>query len=195
MWRSIPLGVVLVGLLAGCSLGGSVQAGPAGCGSMPKTAARRSGVTMVPGFNGDMTLLFATLRKRDLRIDVPARWSATWFNGPSLGPSLARGTKVARGSVVQLVPAASPLGSPFLADGSHTVPSVVGLTLTAAAALMEQNRLAWQVTAPSLSPRVTPTDLFDAYCVTSQSPSPGTVITYPTQLTEMRLQVAARPTS
>jgi hypothetical protein len=69
------------------------------------------------------------------------------------------------------------------------------LTLTAAVSLIGHNQVAWQVAAPSLSPRVTPADLFDAYCVTSQSPTPGTVITYPKHSIVMRLQVAARPTS
>jgi hypothetical protein len=96
---------------------------------------------------------------------------------------------------VQLVPAESALGSPGFADGSHTVPSVVGLRLSAAEALMEHNLVAWQVAAPSLSPRVTPSELGDASCVTSQSPSPRTVITYPKQSTDVRLQVTARPTS
>src|SRR6476646_4675971 len=106
MWRSVLLGVVLAGVLAGCSLGGgSHDAGSDGCGPMPRAASHPSGVTMVPGFHGDMTLLFATLRRRDLRIEVPARWSETWFNGPSLGPSLSRGTRLARGAVVRLVPA------------------------------------------------------------------------------------------
>ncbi len=75
------------------------------------------------------------------------------------------------------------------------MPSVVGLTLSAAEALMEHNRLGWQVAAPPLSPRVTPSELEDAYCVTSQTPAPGTVITYPEQATDVRLRVAARPTS
>ena len=61
---------------------------------------------------------------------------------------------------------------------------------------MEHNEVSWQLAAPALSPRVTPPNLEDAYCVTSQSPSPGTVVTYPKQSsTVMRLRVAARPTS
>lgn len=162
---------------------------------MPRTAPHRAGDTIVPGFDGDMGRLLAVLGQRDLRIAIPARWSATWFNGPSLGPSLPRGTRVARGSVVQLVPAESPLGSPAFANGLHTVPSVVGLTLSTAVTRIERNGVAWQVAAPALSARVTPANLYDVYCVTSQSPSPGTVITYPKQSAEMRLQVAARPTS
>src|SRR3954447_17054079 len=173
MWRSVLLGVVLAGALAGCSLArGGGYAGSTGCGPMPEAAPHRSGVTMVPGFHGDMKKLFATLRRRDLRIEVPARWSETWFNGPSLGPSLPHGTRVRRGAVVLLVPSEGALGSPGFADGSHTVPSLVCLNLSAAEALMEQSQLGWQVAAPSLSPRVTPSELDDAYCVTSQRPSP-----------------------
>jgi beta-lactam-binding protein with PASTA domain len=161
---------------------------------MPRTAPHRAGVTIMPGFHGDMGML-AVLRQRHLRIEIPARWSATEFNGPSLGPSFAPGTRVARGSVVQLVPVPYPLGSPGVAIGSHTVPSVVGLPLSAAVSLIEHNEVAWQVAAPSLAARVPPSDLFDAYCVTSQSPSSGTVVTYPKQSTEIRLEVAASPTS
>ena len=75
------------------------------------------------------------------------------------------------------------------------MPSVVGLNLGAAEALMEHNQVGWEVAAPPLSPRVTPSELEDAYCVTSQTPAPGTVITYPKQATDVRLRVAARPTS
>jgi hypothetical protein len=69
------------------------------------------------------------------------------------------------------------------------------MNLGAAEALMEHNQVGWQVAAPPLSPRVAPGELEDAYCVTSQTPSPGTVIAYPKQTTDVRLRVVARPTS
>jgi beta-lactam-binding protein with PASTA domain len=193
MWRSVLVGGVLAGMLAGCSLGGGSDHSASGaCGPMAQTAPHRSGVTVIPGFSGDMTRLSAVLRRRDLRIEVPGRWSETWFNGPSLGPSLPRGTRVPRGSIVKLVPTESALGSPGFANGSHMVPSVVGLTLSSAEARMEQSRVGWQVAAPSLSARVAPSELEDAYCVTGQTPSAGTVITYPKQSTVVRLRVDAR---
>jgi hypothetical protein len=195
MWRGVLSGVLLALMLSGCNLGSrSRHSGASGCRSMPRTAPHRTGVTTVPGFHGDTGRLLAVLRQRDLRIRIPARWSATWVNGPSLGPAPPPGTRIARGSAVRLVPAWSPLGSPGVADGSHTMPPVVGLTLQAAVSLIGRDDVAWQVTAPPLSARVTPPDLFDAYCVTSQRPAPGTVITYPKLSTVARLGVAARPT-
>jgi hypothetical protein len=162
---------------------------------MSQTAPHRSGFAAVPGFSGDMTRLFSVLRQRDLRISIPRGWGETWFNGPSLGPSLPPGTRVPRGSVVQLVPAPSALGSPGLANGSHTVPSVVGLTLSDAEERMDKSGVAWQVAAPPLSPRATPMELEDSYCVTTQTPSAGTLVTYPEQSKVVRLGVEARKTS
>jgi hypothetical protein len=66
--------------------------------------------------------------------------------------------------------------------------------MSAAEARMEQSRVGWQAAAPPLSARVAPSELEDAYCVTGQSPSAGTVIAYPKQSTVVRLRVDARPT-
>ena len=87
----------------------------------------------------------------------------------------------------------SPLGSPSVADGSHRVPSVVGLTLHAAVSLADRNEVPWQTSAPPLSARVAPGDLFDAYCVIAQRPAPDTIIHVPGQPVVMRLRVVARP--
>jgi len=111
MWRSLGWFVVLAGTLTGCILGdASEHAGAAGCGAMARSAPHRPGVTTVPGFHGDMGRLLAGLRRRDVRIQIPARWSATWSNAPSLGPAMARGEHVPGGSVVKLVLPGRPWG-------------------------------------------------------------------------------------
>jgi hypothetical protein len=160
---------------------------------MAATAAHGSGTARVPGFHGDIARLMAQLRSRDFRVAIASRWSATPWNGSGLGPSPASGTPLARGSVVNLVHVVQPLGSPGVANGSHTVPHVVGLPLGVAITRLDHNHVVWLVDAPPLSARVPLPDVYDAYCVVSQSLSPGTVVSYPDKMVTVRLRVTPRP--
>jgi hypothetical protein len=74
------------------------------------------------------------------------------------------------------------------------VPPVVGLTLHAAVSPASRNEVPWLTSAPPLSARVAPADLFDAYCVVAQHPGPGAVIQVPGPPGVVRLTVVARPT-
>jgi len=94
---------------------------------------------------------------------------------------------------VNLVHVFQPLGSPGVANGSHTVPRVVGLPLGVAITRLDQSYVVWRVDAPPLSARVPPPDVYDAYCVVSQSQSPGTVVSYPDKIVTVRLRVTPRP--
>ena len=156
-------------------------------------AAHGSGTARVPGFHGDLARLMAQLRSRDFRVAIRSRWSATPWNGPGLGPSPASGTPLARGSVVNLVHVFQPLGSPGVANGSHTVPQVVGLPLGVAIRRLDHNYVVWLVDAPPFSARVPPPNVYDAYCVVSQSLSPGTAVSYPDEIVTVRLRVTPRP--
>jgi hypothetical protein len=162
MWRYVAVVLALAAAPTGCSLGaGHSGAGATPCGAMPLTASHPVGTTTVPRSGIDVGRLLRGLRRRDLRLEVPVRWSAAWFSAPSLGPAKA-GERVPRGSVVKLVHVWSPLGSPGRVDGSHRVTSVVGLTLHEAVSLAYRNEVPWQTSAPALSARATPPDLFDA---------------------------------
>src|SRR5262245_2871179 len=102
MWRYVAALLALAAALTGCNLGGRHVGARAGaCGAMPVTASHPPGVTTVPRSGSDVGTLVRSLRRRDLRIEVPGRWSATWFNAPSLGPATA-GDQVPRGSIVKL---------------------------------------------------------------------------------------------
>jgi len=58
---------------------------------------------------------------------------------------------------------------------------------------LDHNYVVWRVDAPPLSARLPPRAVYDAYCVVSQSTSPGTVVSYPDKIVTARLRVTPRP--
>jgi hypothetical protein len=73
------------------------------------------------------------------------------------------------------------------------VPAVTGMPLGVALAQLDRNNVVWRVDAPPLSARVPPPNLYDAYCVVSQSVKAGTVVAYPDKIVSVRLRVEPRP--
>ena len=116
------------------------------------------------------------LHQAGLRISIPKQWTLNSFDGPyAIIVSPDAGTRVPLGTVVTLR-LGSAVGSPWQRLGRHVVPSVAGTHLNQAMARIQAAGLPWDVHAAPL-PAASTADLFAAYCVTSQTPGSGTVIT------------------
>jgi hypothetical protein len=133
------------------------------------------------------------LHRAGLRVSIPRPWGLTSFDGPvAFYPAPRPGTRVPAGSVVS-VRVVGVLGSPWQRVGRHVVPDVSGESLDQAAKRIYAAGLPWRVRASPLPPTST-SDLFSAYCVTSQTPSSGTVNTTSRGNHQIRLvELQARP--
>ena len=147
------------------------------------TACGSSGVA-IPKLDGCcLEQDYALLRSLHLRVSVEfLDRSTTEFDSQSgLGVEQywpARGTQVARGSVVTLVARAGLAGSIVLLNSNphYRLPNFVGRPATAAVRWATRHRVYW--TVPRLPPLTASLArrLFAAYTVVAQRPKPGTVV-------------------
>jgi beta-lactam-binding protein with PASTA domain len=171
-WIVLPL---LAPLAVGCVGGGSVEP---------------SVVTVPKQGNASVSSVVPRLDAAGLRVTIPAAWGTNSFSAPGARIGMpAPGTRVPRGTVVTLEMFAL-VGMPTQGPGRYVVPGVMGDSLTEAMASIEAAGLPWSFRAAAL-PATATSNLYDAYCVSGQSPEPGTSATVPpatSHLSIVRLQ-------
>lgn len=181
--------VAAVMIASGCMGSSSSTPSPSTNAAKPKESPSQT--VLVPKLRNQWTgAVVPRLHRAGLRIAISTPWSMTSFDGPlAFGVAPGPGTRVPAGSVVTLR-VGRILGSPGQSLGRHVVPNVGHDRLDQATKQIEAAKLPWSVHATALPPTAT-ANLFSAYCVTSQNPSSGTVITVARsnhQIREVELQ-------
>lgn len=129
----------------------------------------------VPPTTTRLMTAYQNLRSRGLRVAIPQRFSYKSFREPQVSAQIPdAGTLVPRGSTVSLRVGPGSLGLLGLRLGGRAsrVPNFVGGPLSDATSWADRKRLLWQVNLHAL-PASAAATLFDAYRVTTQTPSPG----------------------
>jgi beta-lactam-binding protein with PASTA domain len=147
----------------------------AGCGSSHRsyvTVPLRAQQTNIVG-------AYDLLHRLGLRVEL-TRQTAIWsLYEPSATLSPRAGTRVPRGSTVQITPAGGPRGSPAVLKSNphYRVPDFTGRPASAAIRWADDHSMFWSIpNLPVLQASDAP-HLFDAYRVVAQQPKPGGTIT------------------
>lgn len=136
------------------------------------------GTVTISGRRGevDLSTAYRLLVAHGLRVAFtqPASLSALHPAMVSWPPSLSKG--VPRGSVVELRPVPGGVGSPAVPASHHRyrVPNLVGCQLTQAVNWASDRSLDWTIPRLTSPENEGSPDLFDAYRVVGQTPTPGT---------------------
>jgi beta-lactam-binding protein with PASTA domain len=123
---------------------------------------------------------YRALHKAGFRVAVRNRdsaWDSLYGNAQSGWVIPRVGSEVRPGTVVRLVIVSGDFGSPVgLTPRPVRTPSFVGKSATSAIGWAEAHNVLWYVRLPSLPPSSAP-NLYDAYRVIAQKPTPGKIST------------------
>ncbi|HEV7564927.1 MAG TPA: hypothetical protein VGO31_03085 [Microbacteriaceae bacterium] len=145
-----------------------------GCGSSHRsyvTVPLRAQQTSIVG-------AYDLLHRLGLRVELTRQTGISSLYQPSAKLLPRAGTRVPRGSTVQITPTGGPRASPAVlkANPHYRVPDFTGSPASAAIRWADEHRMFWSIPElPALKASDAP-HLFDAYRVTAQHPKPGGTI-------------------
>ena len=145
-----------------------------GCGSSHKsyvTVPLKAQQTSIVG-------AYDLLHRLGLRVGLTQQTAISSLDEPSAKLSPRAGTRVPRGSSIQITPNGGPHGSPAVLNSNphYRVPDFTGRPASAAVRWADDHRMFWSIPEmPALKASDMP-HLLDAYRVTAQQPKPGRTI-------------------
>jgi len=169
---------IAVALVAGCTSNGAHSSAPAHAAQSVQRSVARDVIVPAQATHTDIAGAYDLLHRVGLRVALTRGVAVMSLADPLVTVRPRPGTRVARGSVVEMTPIGTPLGSPAVlkSDPHYSVPNFVGRRLSTAVRWANQHSMYWAI--PAL-PAAGPSDashLFDQYRITEQKPRPGATI-------------------
>lgn len=143
------------------------------------TAALTSDVT-VPAWaeHTDILDAYKLLHRLGFRVGLTQQMSVSSLIVPGVTLAPTAGTRLPRGSIVQITPAFAAIGSPAVlkSDPHYRVPSFVGQALNEAVRWANRHDMFWSIPRLPALPASAAPHLFDAYRIVGQQPTPNSTI-------------------
>jgi len=197
------VGVLIAALIAGVVMFAQRSSVAQGVplGNVP--AARTGDVTVpTPAAGTDILDVYSRLHRLGFRVELTQRTRIWSLGEPGATLTPAAGTRVARGSVVQINPSYTADGSPAVSrsDPHYSVPNFGGKTLTVAIRWAKRHDMFWSIPKLPALPASTAPHMFAAYRIVGQQPKPhhtigqGVLSGRGYRVTPLTLRVVAKAT-
>jgi hypothetical protein len=197
------VGVLIAALIAGAvmfaqrsSVAHSVQGG--------NVPAARAGDVTVPTLEAgtDILAVYRQLHRLGFRVELTQQTDIWSLGEPGATLAPAAGTRVPRGSVIQITPVGTADGSPAVSKSNphYRVPKFGGKTLSVAIRWANRHGMFWSIPKLPALPASRAKHLFDAYRIVGQQPKPHHLIGQGVlsgggyRVTPLTLRVVAKPT-
>jgi len=167
----VAVAIVVVSALSGCHSGHPAARGAGGAPTstlvtVPAAAAR-----------SDIFGAYDALHRLGLRVTLTRQADFNSLDGLAVRLSPPVGSRVLRGSTIQITPAGVAIGSPAVlkSDPHYLVPNFAGQPPDSAVRWATRHNMYWAVDLPPITASEAP-HLLDAYGIVGQRPRPGGTI-------------------